>query len=475
MISYRELFALASTFHRRIAILAAGLGTACLIALAVHRMVFAHAGHGTEEVGEYDLDLPRTVSTETAKHIGLKTAEVGNQEIEEVVELSGIVKPLPDRHWAVVSRVAGRIVLISKQVGDEVKKGELLARIDSPEQARSLYEVRKIEVEFQKLVLEIERGKSEAERAGVEGDAAKARLTFAESEFKRAESLGGDGAVSQKEIAQRRVDFASAQTDLRQKQIQLALARQTTQGLQKQLDALRVSRESLLAMYNIEPGIDMGQPLTSVYEIRADADGVVVTRSAMQGNWVQAGQSFLEIADYSEVQIEGEIPESMLSQIRARKTEKVRLRTPADPQYLGEGKVRFIAPQLEPTKRTAHLIVDAKNASGVLRGEMWVDLAVVLRKNKSALVVPRSAEVVHGPMHFVFIESGGQYQKQDINPGLSDDRYVEVKDGLAPGDVVVIQGAYSLTQMRPKAKAKTKKDAATADNNKTENTGGEKK
>ena len=54
-------------------------------------------------------------------------------------------------------------------------------------------------------------------------------------------------------------------------------------------------------------------------------------------------------------------------------------------------------------------------------------------------------------MHFVFIKSGEIFKKQDINPGVADDRVVEVLAGLAPGDVVVTQGAYSLTQLRPKA------------------------
>lgn len=169
------------------------------------------------------------------------------------------------------------------------------------------------------------------------------------------------------------------------------------------------------------------------------------------------------MADYGVVQIEGELPESLIARVVSRKSDKVRIRTPSDPQYVGEGKVRFIAPQLEPIKRTAHLIVDAPNPLGVLRGEMWVEMSLVLSENGEAIVVPQSAVIVHGPMHFVFVEkeSGDSvkgtlpvYQKQDINPGASNDLFVEVKDGVYPGDKVVSQGAYSLTQLRPKAAKK---------------------
>lgn len=457
-------------------VLLACVGAVLFSALGVlfaWQYAFAHEGHGTEEVGEFDFDAPRIVSAETAKHIGLKTAEVGRHSIEEVIELSGVVKPLPDRHRAVVSRLSGRILQVTKQVGDPVKQGELLARIDSPEQSRNLYEVRKIEVEYLKLLLEFERAKAESERTASEVKSAHEQFTFADSEYERARGLSKDGAVSEKETAQRKSDRAQAEANIRKSEIELSLARRTTEGLQRQAEALRVSRESLLIMNNLDPRVDLGLPFTSVLEIKAEADGVVVRRTAIPGHWAQAGESILEIADYGEVQIEGEIPESLLSRIIGRQADKVRIRTPADPKFLGEGKIRFITPQLEPQKRTAHLIVDAKNTPGVLRGEMWVELSVVVREAKNALVVPRSAVIVHGPMHFVFLESGGQYQKQDINPGVSDDRFVEVKDGLAPGDEVVVQGAYSLTQLRPKAKAK--ESEVTTDKTKNENAHGEKK
>ena len=79
-----------------------------------------------------------------------------------------------------------------------------------------------------------------------------------------------------------------------------------------------------------------------------------------------------------------------------------------------------------------------------------VHMAIVLREERSAGVVPASAVVVKGRMHFVFVRDGEFYKKQDINPGYRDDQFVEVLDGVFPGDVIVTRGAYSLTQLRPK-------------------------
>jgi len=423
---------------------------AFLFVFLMPRYVHAHAGHGNEEVGGYDLDAPRAPSPETAKHMELKTEEVGTQRMEEILALSGVVKPLPDRHLAVVSRVEGRLVFIAKQMGDQVKRGEVLARIESPEQARSLYDVRKLEVEYQKLLLEIERSRADAQRKRAEVESAKAQFVFAEGELARDEKLGR--AIAQTEVAQRRAAWAQAKSDLRQREIDLPLAEKTAANLAQQAEALKFSREALLTMNNIDPGVNIGQQLSSILEVKAETEGVVIARPGIPGRWVRAGETILEVADYSAVQIDGELPESLIARVRDRKSDKVRIRTPADPRFLGEGKIRFLAPELEPVKRTAHVIVEASNPEGVLRGEMWVDLAIVLQEQDEAIVVPKAAVIVDGPMHFVFVEqasatsqagAGSIYRKQDINPGISNDLFVEVKDGVYPGDMVVTQGAVA--------------------------------
>lgn len=380
-----------------------------------------HLGHGTEEVGEYDLDAPRTVSPETAKHIGLATEEVDFRSMEETLELSGTVKPLPDRQFPVVPLVEGQVAKVHVQVGDTVKAGDVLVEIES---------LAYLEKWARLAVFKANAEVLEADRKA------------AADELARAQSLGGE-AIPAKEIAARRAALAKADADLRLAEIERGQAVAWIRA---------VSGES-------EPP----KEASARFPIRSAMSGVVVEREARPGQWAEAGRPLLQVADYSTVLLEGELPESLIARVRARASDKVRIRTPADPAFLGEGRVRYIAPTLDPVKRTAHLLVEAPNPRGVLRGEMWVDLSVVLRGVKSAVAVPRSAVVVQGPMHFVFVRveaakhpprgspaAGEVFQKRDIVPGISDDRFVEVKDGLAPGDVVVVQGTYSLTQLQPK-------------------------
>ncbi len=417
---------------------------------------WAHEGHGGNEIGPYDLDSPRIVSPETALHIGLQTAEIDFGAVEDVLLLSGIVRVAPDRHWTIATRTAGKILNVRVQVGDRVKQGDVLLEIDSPELARNVYEVRKLETEYQKLIVEQARSEGRVKQLRVELENAQEMAGLAEAELERLEAAS-EGAVALNDLVQRRTNAIRARGEAKLRAVDLELATQESAALKTQAAALRLSRDALAAMANVEPSAQelvtqtMNQRAINIVQLLAPADGVVVIRTALPGQWATAGEKLLEVADFSVVQIEGELPESLIARVVSRTSDKVRIRIGADSKFLGHGSVKFISPVLDQVKRTAHVLIEAPNSEEVLRDGMFADLAIVLREEKTAVVVPSTAVMQDGPVHFVFVKNGDVYQKQDITPGLSNDQFVEVLAGLAPGDVVVSQGAYSLTQLRPKA------------------------
>ncbi|QDV89890.1 Multidrug resistance protein MdtA precursor [Phycisphaerae bacterium RAS2] len=397
-------------------------------------VAFAHEGHGDKEVGAYELDSPRQVSPETAAHIGLKTAEVDFGAVEDVLALTGMVRAAPDRHWTISTLTAGKVLAVHVQVGSVVRRGDLLVEIDSPELA--------------KLLLDVVRGEGRVQQLRVEAQNAEETAALAEAEFHRVES-SGEGVVPINAVSERRVAALRARGEAKLKSVDLEVTTKEIAVLRQQ--ALRWSRDSVGTQADSVPAdLSDTQPI-NLLRLVAPADGVVVERAARPGHWAAAGETLLSVADYSVVQIEGELPESLIPRVASRSSDAVRVRIPAQPTFLVGGQIRFISPALDPVKRTAHVLIECDNKNGMLRDGMFVDLAIVLREEKTAVVVPTAAVVQSGPMHFVFIKAGDVYKKQDITPGLSNDQVVEVLGGLAPGDVVVTQGAYSLTQLRPSA------------------------
>ena len=131
---------------RRYSLAFVGL-TATAIAV-LSQPLSAHEGHGKGEMAPFDRDTPRKVAPETAAHIGLETAEVDFGRIEEVLRLTGVVRPVPDQVHAITSRIDGTIVKLIVQVGHTVRKGDLVAEIDSPPLAQYVYAARKLDSEY---------------------------------------------------------------------------------------------------------------------------------------------------------------------------------------------------------------------------------------------------------------------------------------------------------------------------------------
>ena len=440
--------------------------------------LFAHEGHSKGEVAPFDLDTPRKVSPETAAHIGLVTADVDFGIVEEVIRLTGVVRPMPDRVQSVATRIDGTVLKVVPQVGDVVEQGDLVAEIDSPQLSQYIYELRKLDIEYFELQGELARARSSIDVLAVQLEAAKEYALIANAEYERLES--NDEAIAVNLLGEKKAAAIRARGDARLKDIELSLAGQLLESMIGQSEAMAQSKAALgqvvasirnddrngtvlriasttAVQSAITSSDDDANSRTGVVRLFAPMSGVVIAREVTGGQGVEAGQLLLTIAEYSRVQIEGELPESLVPRLDTVSDKHVRIRRASDRDgdLLSTGTVRFISPVIDPIKRTAHLVIDADNSAGLLRDGLYVDLAIVLREETAAVVVPTSAVVTKGPMHFVFVfhEKGEFYKKQDIQPGYRDDRVVEVLDGVLPGDVIVTRGAYSLTQLRPKVGA----------------------
>lgn len=444
----------------------------CAIAVvtaAVLIPAFAHEGHGKTESASWDPNAPKKVSPETALAIGLKTAEVDFGKIEEVMRLTGAVRARPDRLVAVSPRTAGIVRAISVQPGDSVKKGDALAEIESQELAKNIYELRRLEADYERLLSDVKKSESLVRSLEIEVPATSAGADLAEAEAARLTASGE--AVSANLLAQRKTEAIKLRADAALKAVALEQAKTDVHSLRTQGASTLRSVEALRALIppsgaNAAEGsevlVDAGRP--GLVRFLSPIDGVVVTRAAIVGQGVDAGAKVLTIGDFANVQIEGEVPETLVDALVAAGTPGVRVRRSTDGALVTTGTVRFISPVIDASKRTAHVIIDADNPGAVLRQGMFVELAVVLRQTDSAVVVPASAIVKEGPLQYVFVKDKDFFKKHDVATGTRDDQIVEIKQGVAPGDVIAVQGAFSLSQLRGISPGAAAEPAKTPDN-----------
>lgn len=147
------------------------------------------------------------------------------------------------------------------------------------------------------------------------------------------------------------------------------------------------------------------------------------------------------IADVSAVIAKADVPERYAGRVRTG--QDVRVRIEAFPDRTFKGRVSRVSPVVDPATRSAYMEVLLDNSSGLLRSGMFANLSIVVTARAGALSVPVEA-VTNGSGPAVFVIKDGKAVKREVVEGLKTETYVEIKDGVAPGEQVVTFGLYGL-------------------------------
>jgi len=202
------------------------------------------------------------------------------------------------------------------------------------------------------------------------------------------------------------------------------------------------------AVVEIE-SLQVGDPPPRV-RYASPIDGTVIDRHVVAGESVEPNGHLVEIADLSEVLAVGRVFEGQIGRVAVGQS--VRVVVPSFPGPVFEGVVERLGGQLDPASRSLPLYVRVKNPEHRLRPNMRAELNVVTERSGTALAVPRSAVLGDFGALFVFVEDDDdptRFERRVVVTGLSDDRFVEILEGVLPGERVVTEGNYSLQFLPP--------------------------
>ena len=179
-----------------------------------------------------------------------------------------------------------------------------------------------------------------------------------------------------------------------------------------------------------------------VLTLRSPAAGVVIAKPSVQGMRFMPGETLYEIADLSSVWLVAEVFERDLGLVKLGQPAKLRIL--AYPEREFAGKVVFISPTLETDTRTARVRIELPNPKGLLKPAMYgsVELAASHARG-AALAIPDSAVLDSGQRQVVLVQRGeGLFEPRDVKLGMRAAGYVEVLDGVAAGEQVVVRANF---------------------------------
>jgi Cu(I)/Ag(I) efflux system membrane fusion protein len=208
--------------------------------------------------------------------------------------------------------------------------------------------------------------------------------------------------------------------------------------------AARRRLEYLDAPQALLDALDAGGEPARCLQVLSPVSGVVTAKNVVQGGFVSAMETIMEIADLSLVWALADLYETDVARVKVGGP--ATLDVPAlGTQAKGlKGRVVFIDPVVDPGTRTLKARLEFPNLGGLLRPEMIGSAAFGMGEAK-ALTIPLDAVLDSGHRKIVFVDAtGGYFEPREIEVGRVGGGRVEVLDGLEPGEAVVTRAAFLL-------------------------------
>lgn len=180
-------------------------------------------------------------------------------------------------------------------------------------------------------------------------------------------------------------------------------------------------------------------PLTFAWH--APRDGIVLSRNISDGMRVMPGDVLFRIADVSVLWALVDVPERDLAAVRIGQTVSVRVRS--YPGRVFTGKVALIYPQVTAATRSVTVRIELDNPDLALRPDMYADARIETGDGAPVLCVPESAVIDSGDRQVVIVDRGdGRFEPRPVSVGRRGDGYIEIRDGIAAGDLVVTSANF---------------------------------
>ncbi|MDX2089703.1 MAG: efflux RND transporter periplasmic adaptor subunit [Kofleriaceae bacterium] len=349
--------------------------------------------HGNEHAEGGGQVVHLTPDQVVAANIKLGKVEIRKETA--VLEANGQIVASEDRQARVGVRVPGRVTTLKAGVGDAVKKGQVLAMVESPE---------------------LGRAKSDYVAA-----AAAARLAR-------------ENAAREKQLFQKKI---SAEVEWRKAEAEAVRTDAELQAAENRLHALGITDSQL-------PG--KVAHFSSTLPAVSPLDGMVVERPVTLGEMVSPDKTLFLVMDLREVWLLVDVFERDIGQVALG--QKVRVSVTAYKEAEFEGEVSYIGAVVEPRSRAVKVRIALANPDGRLKPGMFarVSLADTKGDQHEHLFVPVDAvqRTEKGLIVFVTGDKAGEYIPRAVTTGHEAAGHVAIESGLSAGETVVIAGAFVL-------------------------------
>ncbi|MFN7918923.1 MAG: efflux RND transporter periplasmic adaptor subunit [Bryobacteraceae bacterium] len=360
----------------------------------------------------------KTASAEKPRPVVLGSAKL--ERITRTVDATGTLAA-GDR-IALAMGVTGRLQEVRVDLGDRVRKGDVIARLDPAD----------LEIAVQQATAALQQSRT---RLGLPADGSSETIVETDTPGVRQ----ANAALLEARIRQQRAKqlfeqklIPSSDFDAAQAAFQIAEGR-----YQDAIEEIR-NRQAQLAQRKAD--LAMARQQLSYAVLRAPADGAVVERLASTGQFIGANSPIAAIVTIHPLRLRLPVPERLSARVRTGQRVRIRLDKEADPQAEPHyGKVTRLSPAIDEESRTLMVEAEVPNENARLRPGAFVRAEILSETEQPALFVPAAALVTFAGIERVLTVKDGKAVERTVKTGWRDADRIEVLEGIEVGEPVILR------------------------------------
>lgn len=327
----------------------------------------------------------------------LTIAAVGEGESTETIRVPARIEVDEQRVARIGAAVTGRLTEIRAELGQRVRRGDILATLHSAELSTS-------QLTYLKAISQ-------------EGLQIRA--------VSRAKLLFESDVISAAELQKRESELLQAQAE-----------RQTAHDQLKVLGTTESDINKLTATRSVH----------SLSSVISTLDGVVIERKITQGQVVQPADALFTVADLSHVWLVAEIPEQRAGMVKTGGITEAEITALTDNSI--KGKLIFVSDTVKPDTRTVTARMDVPNPNHAIKPGMLASM-LIRSPSQKRIIVPMVAVVRDENRDYVFVQvDAHHFQLRLVKLGEESAGVASVLDGLLEGEKIVTEGAFHLNNER---------------------------
>jgi multidrug efflux pump subunit AcrA (membrane-fusion protein) len=367
--------------------------------------------------------------------VPVQVTAVRTDSIQRIIRSEGVLRALDQS--AVMPKISAPVSKFYVNRGDHVRKGQLLATLESRDLAAAVVDNRGAYdqasanyriVSGATVPEEVVKAQSDVQAARQQMDAAKKLLDSREELYRQ-------GALARRLVDEASVSYAQARSQYETAQKHLESVQSI--GRHEEVKSAAGQLESAKGKYQA------AEAQLSYAEVRSPINGVVADRALFPGEMASAGTPLLTIVDVSSVIARVNLPPADAAFVRVGQPARV---AATDSSAESSGKVTVVSPAVDPQSTTVEIWVQVPNPGGRLRPGGAVHVEINADTIPNAIVVPPDAllPAEEGGSALMVVGTDSTVHQHKVQVGIRTPDKVQILSGASAGDRIVVSGGVGL-------------------------------